>query len=204
MAIQEAKIQFTVRGTSPLMTDNPAGLYSHTAGGGPTRKAVQLPPDEEAENGVYRLPDGACAHAAQAFRRVLLDAGTGFKQGRASYQGILSHVSIEPQELVPLMDPDSGEPLREYEIDIRRVVNKQGNALLKARPKFPRWSATFTISCDPSLIPGDPVKQISMVLEDAGAKYGVGSGKPIRVEKGKKIPGLWFGKFEVVDAHYVK
>jgi hypothetical protein len=176
----EDRLKLRVTGISPLLTHNPLSMLDKDD----LAKGRQIPsPEEEAEAGVYRTADGSCAIPGVAFRSALVKASGAYRRGRRSLKSDIAHVQVEP-ELVPLRSPE-GEPLTGYTVDLRRaVVQRQG--VVRARPRFERWSADLEVIYDPELIEPDLIVQ---VMADAGRRIGVGDYRP---EKSG-----WFGRFTV-------
>jgi hypothetical protein len=181
--ISAERIIITVDGIKPLLTHNPESMGVEVAPG----KGSRVPePEVEAEAGVYRLPDGACALKGESFRLSLIGAAPAWKaKGKRTMKSLMSHIVVV-EELVPLLYRD-GTPIKEYAIDARRaIVAKQG--IIRRRPRFDEWSARFTMEFDPLLIGRDP-RIIADILDDAGNRIGVGDYRPSR--------NGWFGRFRV-------
>lgn len=180
---------YTMRvvGLSPLLTHNPASMGAPKAQG---TKGSNIPtPEDEAEAGAYRLPDGQCAIPAISFRSAIIEAAGAWKASgrRSSMRTILSHLEIQ-DELLPLWHPEDGSPLNHYVIDRRRArVQKAG--ILRCRPRFDRWSVTFTLVYDELLLTQPEI--LKDIATDAGRRFGVGDYRP--QTKG------WFGRFAVVE-----
>lgn len=178
------RLQITVEGVKPLLTHNPEsmGIVADAARGS------RIPSSEdEAEAGVYRLEDGTCGIKGEAFRSSILGAAGAWKgKNRATMKSKLAHIVVI-DELVPLRYKDS-KPIKEYTIDRRRaIVQRQG--IIRSRPRFDEWRATFTLEFDPKLV-GDP-KMIVDIAADAGNRMGVGDYRPQ-----KNGP---FGRYKVIE-----
>lgn len=177
-----ATIKITVDGIKPLLTHNPLGMFDVKGG-----KGNQIPSaEEEAERGTYRLADGSCAIPGVAFRGAILGAAGAWKGNRArsTMKSALAHIEII-EELVPLLHRD-GKPIKDYAIDRRRAkIQKSG--IIRSRPRFDEWSATFTVSFDELLVPKPNV--LIEIANDAGQRIGVGDFRP-------QTNG-WFGRFVV-------
>lgn len=173
----------TATGIRPLLTHNPASMSRPKAAG--RKGKEQYIPEEEAEDGVYRLEDGSCALPGIAFRNSILSAAGAWKAGRgkSSMKSILSHIEVK-EELVRLtLD---GKPIEDYTIDKRRaVIQRQG--IIRCRPRFDEWQATFTVLYDEQLVPEPEI--IVEIANDAGQRIGVGDYRPAK--------GGWFGRFKV-------
>jgi hypothetical protein len=181
---QIARLSITVDGIKPLLTHNPASMGQSSG----AKRGSRVPEAaDEAEAGTYRLDDGTCAIKGDAFRAAILGAAGAWKaKGKTTMKSHLSHILIV-EELVALLHRD-GTPITSYEIDERRaIVGKAG--ILRHRPRFPEWSAMFTVEYDTVLVPGPDI--ILQITNDAGARIGVGDYRPQ-----KNGP---FGRFAVRD-----
>ena len=175
--------RFRVVGVSPLLMHNPASM----ANSGEARRKTIPTPEEEAEAGCYRDSDGMLVFPSVAFRNAVLKAAGGLKIGRKTLRSILSHIRMDA-EYVRLVDPETGEPLRDYDIDIRRaVVQRQG--VHRARPRLDRWAAELGFVVETEIVPQNIEEILAKVLNEAGYTVGVGD---YRLEKNG-----WFGMFDV-------
>jgi hypothetical protein len=175
------RVRVTIDGITPLLTHNPASMGASA----PAMRGGRVPlPEDEAEAGVYRMPDGTCALKGESFRAACLGAAGAWKMKKSSARSRLSHI-IVVEDLLALQRRD-GTAVGDYTIDARRArVQKQG--IIRHRPRFEEWSVTFTIEYDPVLVP-DP-KLIIDILADAGSRVGVGDYRP--------ACNGWFGRFQV-------
>jgi hypothetical protein len=138
----------------------------------------------EAEAGVYRLPDGSCAIRGEAFRASLLAAAGAWRMKKSTARTRLAHVVVI-EDLIQLCRKDN-TPITDYAIDARRaIIQRQG--IIRCRPRFDEWSATFTFEYDQVLVP-DP-KLIVDIAADAGGRIGVGDYRPSK--------NGWFGRYRV-------
>lgn len=176
---------FTVRGVSPLLM-NSASSFTSPDGGGPKTRKIPTP-EEEAEAGVYRVGDGL-GFIASAFKKSLVSAAKGRKVGRLGLPGIVMSSVFETSEHLPLVDPETGEQLREYEIDVRGARPPGQGMVRRARPLVREWQAEIEFEYDEELVSPDLVRDL---LSAAGMRVGVGNFRP---EKSGR-----FGRFEVVD-----
>src|SRR4030095_16534725 len=112
------KLDFTIEGTSDLMTHNPISMFM--AGGKKLGKEQKEPTREEvAELACYRLEDGSCAIPVLSCRGALIEASKDYKVPgkRYSLAKLLKGCEVEPMEYVPLLR--DGKPITEYVIDSR-------------------------------------------------------------------------------------
>lgn len=183
---------FRCESISPLLSNNPAGMLKMQARKAKTRGTRYIPPAaEEAEDGTYRLPDGSLYHPTLAFRRCAIDGGKGRKPpgSRSGLNTILAaSLFIAGDRLeTPLVDPDTGEPLRDYEIDTRRSVPPGQGAVIRARPRLDAWAATVTFELDDDRVDPDLAE---WAFRSGGSNVGIGNYRP---EKG----GV-YGRFRVI------
>lgn len=178
---QPARLRVIVDHRSSLLTHNPATMGL----GADAKKGSRIPePDVEAEAGVYRTSDGICSIKGESFRGAILAAAGAWKIKRSTARSRVAHLVIV-EELVALHRRD-GTPISDYAIDARRArVQRAG--IIRHRPRFDEWSATFTIEYDPIIVV-DP-KLIIDILQDAGGRIGVGDYRP--------ACNGWFGRFSV-------
>jgi hypothetical protein len=178
-------VTFEVTGTYALMMNAPNSLLN--GGTGPGIKRIPEP-KEEAELGAYRAPSGQLYMPTNAFRKALVTAGRDYKEGRKSYGGIFMGSVFAPEAPALLFDPDTRTAITDYEIDVRRAVPPKQGAVRRARPRLERWACQVTFEYDDRILPGDKGRKLmEQVLNDAGARFGVGSYRP---EKGGP-----FGRF---------
>jgi hypothetical protein len=179
-----ARVRVSVRSISALLTHNPESMSAPSG----AKKGSRVPdPADEAEAGCYRLSDGSFGIKGIAFRESILEAASSWKAKRVSMKNILSHMTVV-EELVQLCHPDDGSPLTSYVIDRRRAIVMRAG-IIRARPRFEQWMATFTIEVDPVLVPD--LTLIVDICADAGNRKGVGDYRPQR--KG------WFGRFRPLE-----
>lgn len=178
-----AQLKITVDGIKPLLTHNPLGMFAAKGGKGNTIPS----PEDEAEQGVYRLDDGTCALPGVAARGCLMGAAGAWKGARArsTMKSAISHIEVI-EELIPLLYRD-GRPIKEYAIDRRRVLLQKKTGIIRSRPRFDEWSMTFTIAFDELLIPKPEI--LIEIANDGGQRIGVGDFRP-------QTNG-WFGRFVV-------
>jgi hypothetical protein len=184
------QLTYTISGLSPLLLNNPRGMLMQS-GAAPARQKKIPTPEEEAEGGTYRTAEGVLAVPAIAVRNAMITAAAGFKYKTRSWKGFVSHIEIRPAELLPLFD-SQGEPVTEYEIDLRRAVIKGRGAVARARPLVRDWRASFTFLADTEMLPHDkPRELLKQFLLEAGARIGIGDYRPEKTG--------WFGRFAVLE-----
>ena len=186
-----AVIRYRITGISPQLMNSPASMLTPTPTGA---RAKTVPsPEREAENGAYRLPDGALYFPTLAFRQALIDAGTGRRIGKRGASSVLTGSVFLPDGVgmeTPLVDPDTSEPLRDYVVDVQRAVIRTTKAgVVRARPRLDRWAADIAFEYDDSFFPGELLTEVFAL---AGTTIGVGNYRPQK-------RGI-FGRFQVKEA----
>lgn len=180
------KISFKIKGLAPLLINNPAGSMMVQANASMDKKKYD--PNEEAKKALYTDNKGNFLIPTIQFRSALLTAmkGKKVKGIRMSAVNFMSATVLidDRDEYTILIDPKKELPLKDYQVDIRRVM-VHGSGVMRARPRFNEWGCIVNFLID--------VEQNSpeLVLENlnvAGQICGVGD---FRV--GKR--GM-FGKFE--------
>jgi hypothetical protein len=185
--VKLSKLKFTIVGATALMMSNPQAMLQKNGSGsrGPKKRA---PHEEEAEIAAYRDAQGYLGFPALGVRNSVITAAGMHRVKTRSLKTFVSHIQIEPADLLVLTNA-KGKKIKDYKIDIRRVVNKQMGAIMVARPIVEDWRATFELIFDPQLMPERPEDVFAMLLDDAGTRIGIGAYRP---EKGG-----WFGRFTV-------
>jgi hypothetical protein len=180
-----SKANFTIHGATPLMMSNPAAMLKKADSRGPKKRSPQ---EEEAETAAYRDAKGWLVFPSLGVRNAIIEASSMHRVQRRSLKTFVSHIQIEPADFLPLVDKKN-KPIKTYETDVRRVVNKTAGAIMVARPIVPEWSMSFTLLFDPQLLPSAADELFAMLLDDAGTRIGIGAYRPAK--------GGWFGRFTV-------
>lgn len=181
------KLNFAIKGETPLMMSNPQAMLIKS-GDGPKGPKKRPPHEEEAEIAAYRDADGWLSFPALGVRNSIIEASGMHRVKTRSLKTFVSHIQIEPADLLRLTNL-KGKPIKDYEIDIRRVVNKTAGAIMVARPIIKEWQVSFALLFDQQLMPSDPKALFEMLLDDAGTRVGIGAYRPAK--------GGWFGRFTV-------
>jgi hypothetical protein len=187
------EVTFTIEGMTPLMTCNPQKMAQQNGSGGRGTKRIPTP-EEDAELGTYRSPDGYLGVPALAVRNAVITAAGAYKHKARSLRGMVTHIMVEPQDLLLLHDA-KGKPITEYKIDTRRaVLGTTGKkvAIMVSRPIIPDWRTSFTFIVDEELLPREAQELFETLLNDAGTRIGIGAYRPEKMG--------WFGRFKVVEA----
>jgi hypothetical protein len=164
---------------------NSASAFTVVDPGGPKTKKIPTP-EEEAAAGAYTL-NGGLAFPAAAFRKAVIAASKGRKVGRLGLPTIMLASCFETADLVQVNDPETGEQLVEYEIDVRGAKPPGQGMVRRARPILHSWSCVVDFEYDDELVSPELIRE---VLDQAGSRVGVGNYRP---EKSGR-----FGRFEVV------
>jgi hypothetical protein len=163
-----------------------------------SRRRSEIPsPEQEAREALYTDGDLIVVPSLNV-KAMLRDAGRNYKipQRKATYAAyIRAGIDIDPSPYIPLLNPKTNQPYTvskaEWKVDIR-LVNVQGNRILRARPRFDDWALEFYIvNLDPGLL---KMNMIRKILEDAGRFYGLGDFRPefgrFKVEKFEVVATL--------------
>lgn len=147
-------------------------------------------PREVASKVAYRKPDGQFYIPGTAFSRLLRDAGSNhkLKNSRKSTRFLVPAAVIVPSDAITITNGDGKTPVADFEVDSRPVVipSTKGR-VMRHRPRFDCWSATFNLEIDEEIL---PVEFIHQLLIEGGSKQGIGDFRP---EKGGP-----FGRFQVI------
>lgn len=180
-------VRFRVVGISALLMNNPAKMRPPDGGVG----VKKIPsPQEEAESGAYRAPDGTLYVPAIQLRSSLINGAIGYKIQRRGAPQVIGGAVYLTEENCKLRHPDTKEPLTEYEIDTRRAV-VQTSGVLRSRAKLPEWETEIVFEYDSDFI--EP-RLIVEIFARAGRTVGIGDYRP-RGPKGK--PGGPFGRYRI-------
>lgn len=172
-------ISVEIKGTYALLQHRfgpnaEAGLAEETR----TVKKKVLTAREEAEMNCYRAKDGTLYHPSSAILSALCEAGSEFKQkgSRKNLKFLVPAAVRMMDDIVPLFD-GSGKPAKDFEIDSRRVVNKNTKgAIIANRPRLDEWFARFDIKVFDDVIDPDTVHTL---LVRAGERIGIGAFRPV-------------------------
>jgi hypothetical protein len=177
-----------IRGVTPLLMNNPKLKMQRDDKKAKRKEKEVLPPEQEAELGLYRAPEGWLYLGADHVREAMLAAASGYRVNKKPLKPLLAASLFILEPYFPLTR--NGEHLTTYDrIDIRRAV-VQGEGILRARGliEIP-WECEVRYQFDASLV--DPANYVQMLVE-AGMRIGLLDYRPQR--------GGIFGRFEVVEA----
>lgn len=168
----------TIHGTMPLLQDR-FGEQAEASLLQTTRRAQQVPktPRELAEHGAYRAPDGTLCFPTSAIARLMRDAGSNHKQrGTRKSLRYIVPAGIRMLEEFGQLHDHNGEPLRDFEVDSRSVVNPKVKArVMKYRPRLDDWFMSFSVGVLDHVIDERIAHQL---LSEGGEQIGIGSFRP--------------------------
>jgi hypothetical protein len=176
-------------GITPLLMHSPQSMKATKTGPSKAKKVIPTPEDE-AEASAYRDGSGQLVMPTKNIYRSITEAGSKIQNPdnkRATLKKVFGAALIPPAaESFPLSDPDTGELLNEYEIDVQRVVIQRA-AIMRARPRFDRWAICVQVCYDEEVLPQP--ETVATALSLAGQMIGLGDFRP---EKGG-----FYGRFAV-------
>lgn len=184
-------IQFnvTIAGESPLLCNRFTDATLLKMDGGTSAIAAASDkgsPRERAAERVYVDSSGRPVLPGPNVYRAIIDAGRFHKAGKEKLT--TSKSSLVPAGLwlkeleIPIIDGT-------WEVDVRTVViPATGGRIIAYRPRFDKWSLSFTLDVDDKMFSSSIVRNL---VDDAGQKIGVGDFRPAR-----KGP---FGRFKVTS-----
>lgn len=179
-----------IRGVSPLLMHNPAGMKRSE---GTLGMKVIPTPLQEALDGLYRLPDGRLFIKADAVRESMKGGGIGHRLGKKAAPGVLAAAVIEhPDHPFFIVEREDGTPVTEdpndWTIDTRRaVVVRQG--ILRSRAAINPWYADIVFQYDSKFVTAE---HVITFIGNGGQSRGLLDYRP---QKGGP-----FGRFEVISA----
>jgi hypothetical protein len=189
-SVPAGQIRAQLEGLAPgLLAHNPSAM----GGGG----KVIPSPEEEAEAGAYRWPDGQLFVPSTAVYAAMANAAKGlkYKSIPTTKYGSRKVLAAGVRMLADgfgLTD-DAGEPITTYEIDRRRVVVQRAS-VIRARPLIPAWRTTVQFEYDPDVIGDAIVSVVRDALQGAGQSFGLLDFRPER--------GGPYGRFAVRTFEY--
>jgi hypothetical protein len=188
-------ITITLQGTTPLLMHrfNEQAEASSARGTRKIKMAETPPtPREVAESCAYRTDKGDLYTPSTWVMGALISAGAERKiiGSRKSMRFLLPSAVRSHSDRTRLLDPETRQPIRDFEVDARPVVIPATKGrVMRYRPRIEQW----LLECDMALN-DDMISQTAMIeiLNDAGQRYGIGDFRPE-----KRGP---FGCFVVVGA----
>lgn len=181
--------KITISGESPLLCNKFTDAAMLKLDGGTSAIASASDkgtPRDRATERVYTDATGKPVLPGPNLYRAIIDAGRFHKAGKEKITTVKSSLvpaGIWLKEIeIPIVDGS-------WEVDCRTVVNPAtGGRMVAYRPRFDRWSVSFTLDVDDKMFGASIVRAL---VDDAGQKIGVGDFRPAR-----KGP---FGRFKVTS-----
>lgn len=172
-------VVFKLTGKRPLLCHSPRGMKPTSSGLG----TKNIPtPEAEAAMGTYLDPEnkGRFMFPSVSVRNCLIQAAKSsrLKFGKVNAASVLSASVFPVEEFIPLVHPETLEPLKEYTIDLRPVV-VQKSRILRARPRFDQWALLVPLEINDSLVTSI-VDGVVKILNIGGEILGIGD---YRVQK---------------------
>lgn len=165
---------YRVEGVSSLLMHSPAAMMEPQSER-PTTKRIPAP-EEEAEKGCYRDEEGFLYLPSAAFRASLMHGAGGRRIGKIAARTVLSGAVFNIGPKTSLVDPDSGERIQDYKINLARVVIGRAS-IVRARPEIERWGCLLELEVDLDFTNS---RQVEELLNIAGRISGVGDYRPER------------------------
>ena len=166
--------RYRIEGVSSLLMHSPEVMMEPKPVGVTTRRIPS--PEEEAEKGAYRDEEGFLYLPSIAFRASLVHGAGGRKIGKTAARTVLAGAVFSTGTRTRLVDPETGEGLREYRIHRSRVVVQRAS-IIRARPEIERWGCVLDLEVDLDFT--NPW-QIEELLNISGRIGGVGDYRPER------------------------
>jgi hypothetical protein len=170
---EQRAFKVSIKGTRPLLMHDPMRSRAVNE----QYEAGKIPPEVEAEGGLYKDPDGNIIIPSDNVLAMLFYAGADLKvggKGKTTYKKFVkSGLSIEPF-YVPFLSEE------EWTIDARPA--KVGKAqIMRHRPRFEKWGLKFTVNViDPTFLDNRSGPEIlRQILTLAGRRHGLGDNRPI-------------------------
>ena len=124
-----------INGTKPLLMHSTRGMTE----GPKLARGAKLPPEDEAELALYKNKDGVIVLPEDVILGAIKSAAVDFKapgKGRKTYKTYVDS-GLE-------LDGDAVLEPQTYEVDSRPVVI-QRSRIIRSRPRFDEWTASFKI-----------------------------------------------------------
>ncbi|MCX7689083.1 MAG: hypothetical protein N2045_14055 [Fimbriimonadales bacterium] len=170
--IEYPAITLRLEGLTPLLMHNAAGQLGQPSA---TRRSIPTP-EEEAERGTYRDADGNLVFPTSGIRSSILKAAGSMKSGKKAFSTILAATLFQVEEWVPVLR--NGEHVRDYAVDVRRVV-VQKNGILRARPRIDTpWGMEVTFALDITDVQRAFINSLLEAANIAGRAVGIGDYRP--------------------------
>jgi hypothetical protein len=173
----------SIESVTVIIEGLPPGLLMHAFPLVPIEALDKKSPEDQAEHAAYRTPSGELHIPGINVQRSLI-AGAAYSKGkgRASLQKpAAACLMVSPEHCI--ITPQT------YEVDARAVVVPATKGrVVRYRPLFAKWSISFTVEYDDTLLRPAEVRRI---VDDTGQRVGLLDFRPE-----KKGP---FGRFMVTS-----
>lgn len=171
------KLKIGIEGTTGLLMHSCKAMKRAEGVGGRMAKTEILSPEKEAESYTYRDKDGFLFIPNRSIKAMILHVSARWKTGKQAVKPLVAgNTRVLPEEI--LIKDDNGHPIKTYEIDIRSVVLRGKDRILRARPYIKNWKAEFELYYDEIIFPRSEV--FRNIIEDAGNKCGLMDNRPQR------------------------
>jgi len=187
------RVSVKITGKTPLLQhkmDQEALFGLLGAKTGRKKDKEELTPRQIAEKAVYQRKDGRCFIPSEYIIGSMAHVAGDYKQKnsiRKSLKSVIKGACRTSQGEIDLSTP-CGEPIKDFEVDVRKATNHQAGAVAVCRPRFDEWACEFELEIDDSLV---SIETCCDILNDAGKRSGIGS---FRVQRGG-----YFGQFMVTE-----
>lgn len=171
--------EVSIKGTTSLLQHR-FGEAAEGESGAATRNVLvnRGTPREEAEKVCYRSPTGEFYFPGAAIGRLIREAGGGHKMKgtRKSAKYVVPAAVLVMTDAVTIRNGDGKTPIKSFEVDSRPVtIPATKGRIMRHRPRFDDWTATFSVRVNETLLPPDFVQQL---LTEGGQQIGIGDYRP--------------------------
>ncbi len=169
------QVSVKIEGISPLLQHR----YEMEKAEKKSKKKVgSVDYSEEIEQAIYRDEKGEIYQPASHIEGTLMKAAVNFQitgKGKKTYKDLTKMVIVEPFAIPHLH--------KDFKIDKRPVVIGRAR-IIRCRPRFDKWSLSFTMLVTEDQL---PIEVLEEILEYAGRYIGIGDYRPR------------FGRFRIVE-----
>ena len=181
-------VEISIMGVTPLLQHR----FSETSEvDAATRSIVQNrgTPREQAESVVYRNGEGFYIPGTWIAGAITEAGGSHKLRGSRKSAKYVLPAAVRVKDIeIPICNGDGKTRAADFEVDSRPVtIPATKGKIMRHRPRFDHWSASFTLAINEKLLPEEFVQQ---VLTEAGETQGIGDYRP-----NKRGP---FGTFRIV------
>lgn len=164
------KIHVKIEGIRPLLQNKfPDETFEIEA---KSRTRIGSLKTDNAEDKLYRLPDGTIYQPAEHILRCLVKAATNFRIGgkrKKTYKDLIQSSVLITPEAIPHKN-------QHWTIDKRSVVIPATKGrMMRYRPRFDKWALEFDLEVLEEQIDVETIKRI---LDYAGHNIGIGDYRP--------------------------